>query len=190
MRRRRLDFGLDLLPWLVARGFRVYAFSGARAGDLGNREAFLETMGEVLAGRFPLTPPTPPHGWAHIAPRIHPTASVRGSWVAPDVVIGPGARVEGSYLGEGVVVGSEAVVEGAHIAADSFIGAAAEVRSSIVGTAVRIHSRRPHPTVVERGSALGDGAEVLAGARLVGAVLAPGAVASPEPPVQEVSASA
>ncbi|MGH2794003.1 MAG: sugar phosphate nucleotidyltransferase, partial [Actinomycetota bacterium] len=33
---QRLDFGLDLLPWLVGKGFKVIAHPIGRIGDLGN----------------------------------------------------------------------------------------------------------------------------------------------------------
>ncbi|MCL6563433.1 MAG: NDP-sugar synthase [Firmicutes bacterium] len=182
MRRRRLDFGLDLIPWLVEHGHRVFAYGGASAGDLGNLQAFLKTMEAVLTGEFPLARPRPPHGWAHLAPRIHPTAIIRNSWVAPDAVIGPYACVESSYLGEGMVVGSHAQLRRVHAGADSFIGAAARIKDTVLGTAVRVHSRRPQPTVIDGWSGLGDAAEVGAGIHLSGTVVLPGEVVEGERP--------
>jgi hypothetical protein len=41
MRRHRLDFGKDLLPWLVRNGYRVQAHTVPRMGDLGKFEDYL-----------------------------------------------------------------------------------------------------------------------------------------------------
>ncbi|HEV3475756.1 MAG TPA: sugar phosphate nucleotidyltransferase, partial [Actinomycetota bacterium] len=52
MRQERLDFGKDLLPWLVANDYAVYAEPVRRIGDLGNVRDYVETMVDVLQGRF------------------------------------------------------------------------------------------------------------------------------------------
>src|SRR5204863_174862 len=52
LRRVRLDFGKDLLPWLVDRGYPVRAHAVRRIGDLGNVQDFVDTMVEALHGSF------------------------------------------------------------------------------------------------------------------------------------------
>ena len=52
IRANRLDFGKDLLPWLVGNGFPVHVFPVRRIGDLGNVRDYLETMIEALRGDF------------------------------------------------------------------------------------------------------------------------------------------
>ena len=52
LRESRLDFGKDLLPWLVGRGHTVKVFPVRRIGDLGNVRDYLDTMVDALTGRF------------------------------------------------------------------------------------------------------------------------------------------
>src|SRR5206468_12616626 len=52
LRRSRLDFGKDLLPWMVQNGYRVHAHTVNRIGDLGNAEDYVETMVDALQGNF------------------------------------------------------------------------------------------------------------------------------------------
>src|SRR5207247_8544107 len=52
LRRERLDFGKDLLPWLVGKGHPVYAHTVRAVGDLGNVEDYLSTMVDALHGDF------------------------------------------------------------------------------------------------------------------------------------------
>src|SRR5207249_3359796 len=52
IRERRMDFGKDLLPWLVGNGFPVHCHTVRRIGDLGNVRDYLETMADVLNGHF------------------------------------------------------------------------------------------------------------------------------------------
>ena len=73
MRRNRLDFGKDLLPWLVANGHAVRSSTVRRIGDLGNVEDYVDTMVDVLRGNFEsitklLGPPFDPTGRVWIAP--------------------------------------------------------------------------------------------------------------------------
>ena len=46
-----MDFGKDLLPWLVGNGLPVHV-PVRRIGDLGNVRDYIETMVEVLHGEF------------------------------------------------------------------------------------------------------------------------------------------
>src|SRR3954471_15136581 len=52
LRERRLDFGKDLLPWLVGNGYPVQAHVVRRIGDLGNVQDYLDTMVDALNGNF------------------------------------------------------------------------------------------------------------------------------------------
>ena len=75
IRSTRLDFGKDLLPWLVGNGFPVHVFPVRRIGDLGNVRDYLETMIEALRGDFEsvdrlLGPPFDAERNVWIAPRV------------------------------------------------------------------------------------------------------------------------
>src|SRR5918992_4349290 len=73
LRRSRLDFGKDLLPWLVGAGHPLYAHTVRRIGDLGNIRDYVDTMVEALHGDFEsvtrlLGPPFDPASQVWIAP--------------------------------------------------------------------------------------------------------------------------
>ena len=55
LRKREFDIGKHLLPWLVAHGYPVHISSIGRMGDLGNIPSYLETMLDILHGRFTST---------------------------------------------------------------------------------------------------------------------------------------
>ncbi|HWC32266.1 MAG TPA: NDP-sugar synthase, partial [Actinomycetota bacterium] len=193
LRRSRLDFGKDFLPWLVEAGFRVQASPVRRIGDLGNVEDYVTTMVDVLQGRFESV-------LRLMGPAYDPGANV---WIAPEslkmtdertgktleekmaeglVTIGPAVRV-GKYceIGPGVVISESnldddvEVDEGAYVSRSSIrdgaiIGAGATVRKSVVGSMSELRSSPAQPTVIEDYVALGDEVVVQPGVRLSGGV--------------------
>ena len=193
MRTTRLDFGKDLLPWLVARGFAVYAHPVRRIGDLGNVRDYVETMVDVLHGRFEsvsrlMGPPYDPEHDVWIAPEsLHlrderTGKSLQEKMAEGLVTIGPAVRI-GRYteIGPGVVITESnldddiEVREGAYIARSqvrdgAIIGPGATVRNSVVGSMSEVGSAPGHPTVVEDFVALGDEVIVSPGVRLAGNV--------------------
>ncbi|MBI5148966.1 NDP-sugar synthase [Candidatus Pacearchaeota archaeon] len=52
MREKRLDFGKDLLPWLVQNGFPVFAFDIDKWGDFGDISGYIETTVRGLNREF------------------------------------------------------------------------------------------------------------------------------------------
>ena len=116
LRRSRLDFGKDLLPWLVQNGHRVHAHTVNRIGDLGNAQDYLETMVDCLQGHFGsvsrhLGPPFDPDRRVFIAPEsLYMRDEVTGKTLAEklsegSVTIGPAVRI-GRFceIGPGVVI--------------------------------------------------------------------------------------
>jgi len=73
-----LDFGKDLLPWLVGNGYPVHTYAVRRIGDLGNVEDYIETM--VQADRF-VAPPSMIRGIR--PPRLLRTCSARVGLIEP-----------------------------------------------------------------------------------------------------------
>jgi len=191
MRQERLDFGKDLLPWMVSKGYPVFAHPVRRIGDLGNVEDYIETTIDVLRGRFEsvnrlMGPPYDPEQNVWIEPeslhlRDEKTGKTLQEKMAEGLVtIGPNVRI-GRYseIAPGVVI-TEADVdddvdirEGAHIARScvrdgAIIGAAATVRNSVVGSMSEVRSEPDRPTVIDEFVALGDEVIVHPGVRLAG----------------------
>jgi NDP-sugar pyrophosphorylase family protein len=191
MRRSRLDFGKDLLPWLVQRGNVVNAFPVRRMGDLGNVNDFIDTMVDVLHGNFQsvdrlLGPPFDPERNVWIPPEtLAMRDAVSGRSLAEKigdgtVTIGPAVRI-GRFceIGPGVVIAESnldddvEVREGARITRSqvrdgAIIGAGARLRAAVVGSMAEVRSELTTPTEIEDFVALGDEVTVHAGVRLAG----------------------
>src|SRR4029453_8127892 len=172
LRRTRLDFGKDLLPWLVGHGYPVYASPVRRIGDLGNVEEYLASMVDVLHGDFESVV-------RHMGPPFDPEAHV---WNAPEslqmrdsetqktlaeklqeglVTIGPAVRI-GRYceIGPGVLITESNLDDGGGVRAGAFIrrpqtrdgeivGRRATIRNSVIGSMSEVRSDPANPTVLE-----------------------------------------
>ena len=189
LRRTRLDFGKDLLPWLVGNGHPVYAHPIRRMGDLGNVADYVNTTVEVLRGEFAsvtrlMGEPFDPEQNVWIAPEsLHLRDELTGKTLAEKlaeglVTIGPAVRI-GRYceIGPGVVISESnldddvEVREGAYINRSqirdgAIIGAGATIRQAVVGSMSEVRSTRRNPTTIERFVALGDEVTIYEGARL------------------------
>jgi len=189
LRRTRLDFGKDLLPWLVGHGYPVYAFPVRRIGDLGNVRDFLETMIDVLRGEFQavdrlLGPPFDAERNVWIAPEsLAMRDSTSGTTLAekiasgavqigPAVRIGrfceihPGVRIRESNLDDDIEVQRDASIERSQIRDGAVIGPSARMFEAVVGSMSEVRSEPFNPTSIERFVALGDEVVVYPGVHL------------------------
>ena len=189
LRRTRLDFGKDLLPWLVGHGYPVYAFPVRRIGDLGNVRDFLETMIDVLRGEFKavdrlLGPPFDAERNVWIAPEsLAMRDSTSGTTLAekisegavqigPAVRIGrfceihPGVRIRESNLDDDIEVQRDASIERSQIRDGAVIGPSARLFEAVVGSMSEVRSEPFNPTSIERFVALGDEVIVYPGVHL------------------------
>jgi NDP-sugar pyrophosphorylase family protein len=193
MRERRLDFGKDLLPWLVEQGQPVHAFPVRRIGDLGSVADFLETMIEVLHGNF-----------AAMDRQLGlPFDAERNVWIAPESLsmrdeatgttladklldgsvsigpavrigrfceIGPGVTISESNLDDDVEVRAGARIERAQVRDGAIVGAGARLRDVVVGSMTEVRSELDLPTEITELVALGDEVTVHAGVHLSGGI--------------------
>jgi NDP-sugar pyrophosphorylase family protein len=189
LREERLDFGKDLLPWLVGNGHPVYVHPVRKIGDLGNVENFLETMVDVLHVRFEsvdrlLGPPFDPERNVWIAPeslqmRDDESGTTLEEKIADgSVTIGPAVRIgrfceigtgvtiTESNLDDDVEVREGARVERSQIRDGAIIGAGAQLSEVVVGSMVELRSELDAVTRIERLVALGDEVTVHAGVQL------------------------
>ena len=193
MRRERLDFGKDLLPWLVGHGYPVHAWAVPRIGDLGNVADYLETMVDALSGGFEslcrlMGPPFDPERNVWIAPE---SLSMRDAetrmtltekliegmvTIGPAVrigrfcEIGPGVVIRESNLDDDVEVRSGAHISRSQIRDGAIVGRRATVSSSVIGSMTEVRSDERNRTVLADHVALGDEVVVHAGVRLEGGV--------------------
>jgi NDP-sugar pyrophosphorylase family protein len=191
LRRRRLDFGKDLLPWMVGHGLPVYAHPVRRIGDLGNVHDYIDTMVDALHGNFEslvrlMGPPFDPERHVWIAPeslhlRDDETGLTLEEKIEQGVVtigpavrigryceIGAGVTISESNLDDDVDVRSGAVIQRSEIRDGAIIGMGARVRDAFVGSMSEIRSSPRFPTTVEDYVALGDEVVVYSGVNLQG----------------------
>ena len=190
-RRTRLDFGKDLLPWLVERGYPVRASTVRRIGDLGNVEDFLETMVDALHGNFEsvrrlLPPPFDSDQQVWIAPEsLSMRDSLTGKTLAEKLAeglvtigpavrigrfceIGPGVVISESNLDDDVEVREGAFLSRTQVRDGAIIGPGARLSNVVIGSMTEIRSHQATPTVIEDSVALGDEVLVYAGVHLAG----------------------
>ena len=189
LRRNRLDFGKDLLPWLVGHGYPVHAHAVRRIGDLGNVRDYLDTMVDCLHGHFEsvcrlMGPPFDADRSVWIAPEsLSMTDPETGKSLAKNiaeglVTIGPAVRI-GRYceIGPGVVISESnldddvEVREGASISRSqvrdgAIIGHGATIRNTVIGSMSEIRSEATATTILDDYVGLGDEVVVYAGVRL------------------------
>lgn len=184
--RGRLDFGYDLIPFLVDRGYPVYGYELKVWYDVGTPERYLEAMHDVLYGKLDI----------RIAEeRIIPGRNV---WVQgysdesfqrrQEIVqkyqegrlviegaaligrhtrIGDYTRIADSNIDNFCIVGEHANLEGTAVMDAAKIGDHARIVDSILGRKVVVESTRDNPTLIESTSVIGNAVHIGRGCRLV-----------------------
>ena len=179
LRTTRLDFGKDLLPWLVGNGHQVMVHPVRRIGDLGNVRDYIETMVDALHGNFEavdrlLGPPFDPdqHVWIaseSLAMRDSTSGMTLADKIAEGLVkIGPAVRIgrfceihqgvtiRESNLDDDIEIHRDALIERSQIRDGAIVGAAAHLSEAVVGSMSEVRSEPYNQTTVEGCVALGD----------------------------------
>ncbi len=192
-RREQFDIGGDLLPWLARKGYPVYAYQIGRMGDLGNIPSYLETMRDVLHGRFQsinllLRDMYPGQDGLLIEPEsLELTDPISGLTLAeklaqdlvtiiPPVRIGkyvriyPGVTLAECNIDDDCEIYEEATVKRSSIGAGSSIGPCSVIEDTLTGIMVDIDSTHNQPVVMKRFVAIGDEVIVRPGVTLADGV--------------------
>ena len=195
--RRQLDWGADLLPWLVSSGCTVLAHRIPKFGDLGSVRDYLSTVRDVLMGEYPLLsalidPPVRANGGARIhASTLNAKSKSDGRTLAEriaegkveigsdvrigrDVEIGSNVWLADCDIGDGVDIGDSSVLRGVVCGDYSIIGPGARLSDTFIGSMVEIRSTAIDPVVLEEFCALGDSVWIRAGVQMRGVSVYPG----------------
>jgi NDP-sugar pyrophosphorylase family protein len=188
-RKKQFDIGGDLLPWLVTNGYHVETFAISRMGDLGNIPSYLETMLDVLHGRFYSVNPclnsqyeecqgmlidpitmnlTDPISRMTLKEKIERgvvtiKAPVR---IGKYVRIYPGAILSECNIDDDVEIFEHVTIRRATIGAGSQIKAGAVIEDALLGWMVEVESTLERPVRITGVVALGDEVVVRAGVHL------------------------
>lgn len=191
----RLDWGRDLLPWLIARGAPVLDWPIDRLGDLGTPADYLCTVRSILAGDYPditkmLPSPVEDQVWIHESSLLHRdpltgqtlaerirAGSVRigpGVRVGRDVEIGAGVSITASDVADGVDLREGCELDGVTCLDGTMIGPHARLRDTYLGAMTIVDSTASRPVRCDGYAAIGDGVTIGRGARLAGAIVESG----------------
>jgi NDP-sugar pyrophosphorylase family protein len=189
MRRRRLDFGRDFLPWLVARALPVNDYPVRRTGDIGTVVGYLETMVGMLRGEFKTLLPL----------MGEPFDRDRKVWIPPEtlvyrdevsgktllekideglveigenvrlgkyVEVAPGVRIFDSNIDDGVDIGEDVEIRRSAVRDGAIIGPNAVLRDCYIGSMVEVRSIPESATTLTDYVAVGDEVVIQPGCRL------------------------
>ncbi|MBO3803478.1 MAG: NDP-sugar synthase [Candidatus Brockarchaeota archaeon] len=184
--RKRLDFGFDLIPYLVEKGFPVYGYELKTWYDVGNPERYLKAMLDIL------------HGSMDIRVREERAFPDRNVWIQgyseesikrrEEIIrkcnenkltidgaaligrhtrIGDGSIIRDSNVDNFCIIGKNVIVERSAIMDAAKIGDYGHVSDSILGRKVSVESTRENPTSIESTSVVGSNVHIRKGCRLV-----------------------
>jgi NDP-sugar pyrophosphorylase family protein len=183
----RLDFGYDVIPYLIQTGRPVYGFIiQGEWYDVGTPARYLDAMTAILNGKL--------SSLQEFEGRITPEQRV---WVQGEsvesirrrrviikkfrekkihfegsVLIGrhcqieDGATIKDSCIDNYCQIGSKTVIENAAIMDRVIIGEGTTVQRSIVGRQVTVNSTRKNPTTITNLSVISDDVVLSAGCHL------------------------
>jgi glucose-1-phosphate adenylyltransferase len=138
------DFGKDIIPHMLQKGMRVFAFPfNGYWVDVGTTDSYWQAHMDLLRHPPPLD--LNDRSWIiHTRSEERPPvlilrgASVTDSMITDGCVISPGAVVERSVLSPGVYVGPKAIIRDSIIFTDSSIEAEAHVERAIIDKDVTV----------------------------------------------------
>ena len=193
--RNRLDFGYDIIPYLVESGYPVYGYPIKIWYDVGTPERYLEAMYDVL------------HGKLDIRITEQRILSNRNIWVQGfsqdsikrrnDLIrkynenmlflegaaligrhtrIGDYSKISDSNIDNFCIFGDHSYVNKSVIMDGCKIGAHTHIMDSIIGRKVIIESSHAHPTLIEKNSVIGNMSHIKEGCRLLGTRVNPGLI--------------
>ena len=197
--RGRLDFGFDLIPYLVDNGYPVYGYELAVWYDLGSPERYLAAMHDVLHGALDIRV---------LEPKIAPDRNVWVQGYSEDSIkrreaivrqyqerklsiegaaligrhtrIGDFCTIADANIDNFCILGESVRVERSAVMDAARIGDNARILGSIVGRKVVVDSTPEHSTTIESNSVIGNAVTIGAGCSLVQTRINPGLTIPPD----------
>jgi NDP-sugar pyrophosphorylase family protein len=196
--RNRLDFGYDLIPYLVNNGFPVYGYELKVWYDVGNPENYLKAMREVLYGKLNIRVSEERvlpnrnvwiQGYSEesikrrretLGKYMENKLSIDGAaLIGRHTRIGDWSEISDSNIDNFCVVGEHVKIESAAVMDAARIGDYANLSDSILGRKVIVESTREKPTFIESTSVIGNAVSIGKGCRLTRTKVNPGLTIPP-----------
>jgi NDP-sugar pyrophosphorylase family protein len=192
--RHRLDFGFDLIPYLISTERPVYGFTLEGSWyDVGTPRRYLEAMNDMLDGRFSsLTDfggriDEDKRAWVQgesvesmkrrkeILQKVkRKKIEIEGSvLIGRHCKIGDGVRIVDSCIDNYTEIGKNVEIEGSAVMDRVIVGDEASIRESIIGRHVTVRSGQRKPTKIDSASVVADDVILAEGCVLKGTKIYP-----------------
>lgn len=184
--RKRLDFGLDLIPYLVDKGFPVYGYELKIWYDVGSPENYLTAMHDVLHGKLDIRVSEerilPDRNvWVQgysmesikrrediLRKHREKLLSIEGAaLIGRHTRIGDHSKITDSNIDNFCILGEHVDIENSALLDAAKIGDYAHVSDSILGRKVVVESTRENPTCIESTSVIGNAVHIREGCRII-----------------------
>jgi NDP-sugar pyrophosphorylase family protein len=191
--KKRLDFGMDLIPFLIDSGYPVYGYVlKGEWYDVGTPKRYLDAMTQILRtggkslnfqGRLSIdgqvwiqgeSPESVLRRNEIIKKMKEGKITFEGAvLIGRHCSIGDGVKIKDSCIDNFAIIGEGAIIEKSTVMDRSIVGRNAEIRDSIVGRHVVINSSLEHPTLVSGVSVIGDDVSIGEGCEIIATKIYP-----------------
>jgi len=190
--RKRLDFGYDLIPYLVEKGFPVYGYEINVWYDVGNPKEYLKAMLEILRGSIDIRMPEKMlaldrnvwiEEYEKESNRIKDDVlrkyrdgriTIEGAaLIGKHTSIGERTVIVDSCIDNYCIIGENVRIERSAIMDAVKIGDNACIVDSIIGRKSTVESSPSNPTYIGEYSVVGNAVRIREGCRLVGTKVNP-----------------
>ncbi len=191
--RGRLDFGFDLIPYLVDKEFPIYGYELKEWYDVGSPERYLDAMHDVLYGKLDIRVSEERilpdrnvwvQGYSEesikrreeiVRKYKENKLSIEGAaLIGRHTRIGDYSKISDSNIDNFCILGQHVTVERSAIMDAAKIEDYAHVSDSILGRKIVVESTRENPTCIESTSVIGNAVHIGEGCKLIRTRVNPG----------------
>lgn len=185
--RKRLDFGMDLIPYLIDNDFPVYAYLMKRNWyDVGTPEGYLKAMHDILNGGLNIRIKEEKifpnrniwiQGYSResverrneiIKKCQERKISIDGAaLIGRHTKIGEDTKIKDSNIDNYCIIGKNVLIANSAIMDSSVIGDSALIDNSIIGRNVIINSSKDKPTIIKDVSVIGNDVKIGEGSQII-----------------------
>lgn len=196
--RGRLDFGYDLIPYLIEKGLPVYGYKIRTWFDLGTPERYLKAMLEVLRGKMDVRVSEERiipgrnvwvQGYSEesikrreeiVRKHEEDKLNIEGAaLIGRHTRIGDYSKISDSCIDNFCIIANHVEILRSAIMDAVSVGDCAHIEDSILGRKVMIESSCEKPTRIESLSVIGNAVRIGKGCRLIKTKVNPGLILPP-----------
>lgn len=190
--RKRLDFGYDVIPYLVEKDLPIYGYEISAWYDVGNPKEYLRAMVEILRGSINVVMPEKvvqlgKKVWVQeygnesnkvkddvLRKYRNGRIFVEGATlIGKHTRIGEGTVIQDSCIDNYCIIGENVRIERSAIMDAVKIGDNACIVDSIIGRKSIIESSKNNPTYIGEYSVVGNAVRIREGCKLIGTKVNP-----------------